>query len=386
MEKIQPISIIASTNLAAPASGFDGGDVSEATVLAVAELMATGADTDGPEAGGTLTVNSVAFESYDYCIHDGNLTITDTSDMADFFTATEDTRSAWLIVKGNLTVNAEATLRPGVRKLFTCIHATGTLTLDGTVSMTARGANHSGFTPSGPLLIAAGDWGDGVGTVSNPVVPVAGGAGGAAQDTVNTSDPGVAGTGGGTGGGASGARRSSGTSGAGAAGSMFAGGPGGGGTNTASPQAGSGVANGGAGGDGASGGSVTNSRSAGGGGGNPGGAGAIGTSHEDTIGEDGESGCAGLLIGIADIIAGSGTASANGPKGGDASTAAVGSQRSAGGGGAGGGHVTLVAKTSDSSTVAAQANAGAGGTATGANAASGASGGLGTARILEPAA
>ena len=337
-----------------------------------------------PTAGGTLTINSVALGSYDYYIHDGDLTVTDTTDMADFFTATEDTRSAWLIVKGNLTVNAGATLRPDVRKLFTVVYATGTLTNNGTISMTARGANHSAFTPSGPMLIASGDWYEGETLVANPVVPVTGGAGGEAQDTVNTSDPGVAGTGGGTGGGASGARRSSGTSGAGAAGSMFAGGPGGGGTNTTSPQAGSGVANGGAGGDGASGGSASNSRSSGGGGGNPGGAGAIAASPEGTIGEAGESGCAGLLLIFANTIAGSGTATANGPKGGDASTVAVGSERSAGGGGGGGGHVTTLAKTSDAGTVALAATGGAGGTATGGNATDGGQGGAGTARRLLP--
>ena len=54
-ENISPSSIVASTNLSAPASGFAGGNVAEATVLAVAELMATGAQTATPTAGGTLT-------------------------------------------------------------------------------------------------------------------------------------------------------------------------------------------------------------------------------------------------------------------------------------------------------------------------------------------
>lgn len=398
-ESIAPSSIIASTNLSAPASGFAGGDVSEATVLAVAELMATGAETATPAAGGTLTINSVALESYDYKIHDGNLTITDTADMADYFTATEDTRSAWLIVKGNLTVNESALLRPQVRKLFACIYATGTATINGSVSMTARGANHNGtgnsgfgsaFTPSGPLLIASGDWDDGVGTVSAPEIPVAGGAGGAKGPGSGTNGAaGDAGTAGGSGGGGSGGRSNNFTGeesdASGAAGSMFAGGPAGGGTYYGTPTT-IGTGLGGAGGP-AAGSASSSSRAAGGGAGNPGGAGAV-SGAADTFAEDGETGCAGLLIVIADILAGSGSATSDGGKGGNSDAVASASTRSASGGGSGGGHVTTLAKTSDTSTITVQANGGAAGVATsdGSTPRQGGAGGLGSARILEPAA
>jgi len=221
---------------------------------------------NSPTAGGNLTLNGQNVGPYDYVLKRGDITLSSTPTSSDWFTSTKDTRSVIIGVAGDLTLNSGVFLRPPDRKLFMAIYVDGDLTLNSTscISMTARGANHSGSGTSGgattarAIRLATGTFGG----VSNPEVPAAGGAGGTgASGTGSAVSPGVAGTagsGGGLGGGGAGAggfvgaHNGTWTMGSGAAGTCFSSGPGGGGmynNGAGTRTSGSGVANGGAGGN-----------------------------------------------------------------------------------------------------------------------------------------
>lgn len=335
----------------APAPAPKSGD----NILGFARTLSStySGQTIAPTSGDTLTINSQSLGSYDYAVA-GTTTITSFTS-TDWFTTTEDTRSAWIIVNGDLTINAGQTFTPSVRKLFTVLYVTGNLVCNGTISMTARGANHSGTGNSGGATTAAAIR-IGTGTFSavvNPQVPAAGGAGGA-RISVNGKNDGISGTAGGTGGGGSGQRFSSGTAGAGAAGTSFSGGSAGGGSvGGAGSDA---VTNGGAGGNG------TGAVSAGGAG-NPGGTGT----DPGGNGPNGNNGTGGTLIVIVGgTLSGSGSITANGVNGAQASGQVA-------GGASGGGSVTVLFGT-DSSSITPAASGGVGGQA--------GSGGAGTARKL----
>ena len=221
---------------------------------------------NSPTAGGTLTLNGQNCGSYDYVLKRSDITLSSVTS-SEWFTTTKDTRSAIIGVVGNLTLNAGVFLRPPDRKLFMAIYVDGNLTVNGNISMSARGANHSGSGTSGgattavAIRLATGTFG----SVSNPEVPAAGSAGAAGSVLSSGTDNNAsapngasAATGGGTGGGGMGGGGwlggSSGnaTLGSGATGTCFSSGPGGGGmynNNGGNQTAGSGGANGGAGGD-----------------------------------------------------------------------------------------------------------------------------------------
>ena len=195
-----------------------------------------------------------------------DITLSSTPTSSDWFTSTKDTRSAIIGVAGNLTINSAAFLRPPDRKLFMAIYVDGNLTLNAgsTISMTARGANHSGSGSSGgattavAIRLATGTFGG----ISNPEVPAAGGAGAANLTEVpsdGTHSPGLSGTagsGGGSGGGGGGGGGFPGgsgqnTYGGGSAGTCFTSGTGGGGiynNGGGTVASGTGASNGGAGG------------------------------------------------------------------------------------------------------------------------------------------
>jgi hypothetical protein len=103
---------------------------------------------------GNLVVNGSELGKLDIAVIPGQ-TINNVSENAlinnTLFSQTKDIASAWIIVKGNLNL-ANVTLQPSQRKLFTVIYVTGDLTFDegtATISMTQRGANHSGTGDSG---------------------------------------------------------------------------------------------------------------------------------------------------------------------------------------------------------------------------------------------
>ncbi len=367
---------------------FEGGNHSHASILEFVRYIAGAGDTSdvAPTAGGTLTINCQALGSYDYAIKLGNQTISSFSN-ADWFTTTADSRAAIVIVKGDLTVNAGQTLIPSHRKLFTAVHVTGTLTVNGAISMSARGANHSGtgsYISANAIRIATGTFS----SVSNPQVPAAGAnGGGAITQSASGGTNGTTGTAGNDGacggGGAGGAARTSNgsaVSGAGAAGTAFGGGSGGGGAirqSSGTSTAGSGAASGGAGGNGA--GASSWAWGAGGAAGNAGGSGASGGAGSASGGGDGTGGV--LLALVEGSYAGSGSVTAAGANGGNASATGP-SGLASGGGGSGGGSVTVMFGGSDSGPTPTAAG-GSGGSGSGSTqSANGGNGGSGTARKL----
>lgn len=332
---------------------------SSADILSFARTLATtyeGYDVVPTDAG-ALTINSQSVGNYEVTARKANTTISSFTS-ADWFTSTKDTTSSWIIVNGDLTINSGQNVIPPTRKLFTVVYVTGNLTINGAISMSARGANHSGTGNSGGATTAV-DIRIGTGTFSavvNPQIPATGGAGAVAKTyafgTTNYNN-GTAGTNGGSGGGGTGeAFGSGGVASAGAAGTCFSGGAGSGGAN--GTTSGAGGANGGAGG--AGGGSIT-----GGGSGNPGGAKGSG-------GVDGNTGTGGTLIVICEgSLSGTGTITVAGQPGARPTG-------SPGGGGSGGGSATVLYGTNPGSAVTVTATGGAG-------LASG-NGGNGTARKL----
>lgn len=338
-------------------SGLPAG--SGSSLLSYARLLNTQYSSSiSPTSAGSLTINSQSIGNHDFCVRGGSTTISSFV-ATDYFTTTEDTASAWIIVKGNLTIDSGQTFIPSVRKLFTVLYVTGNLINNGTISMTARGANHSGTGNSGGFT-APVDIRVGTGTfsaITNPQIPATGGAGALGTNIDNQVVNGGSATNGGTaGGGAGGKFSGSGSSGGGAAGTCFSGGGGGGGMLGSSLNGGTAVANGGKGGD------ARGSVSAGGSG-NPGGTGTGGA-----FGPDGNVGTGGTLIVIVEgSLSGSGVIQANGVAGARASG-------QVGGGGSGGGSVTVLFGTNPSSAVSVTATGGAGSSC--------GSGGNGTARKL----
>ena len=194
-----------------------------------------------PRGYNQLQINSQAVGFFEFTYLYGNKLIK-SNEGQNWFTSTKDTVSSWIIVNGDLNLTSGYSIIPSARKLFTVLYVKGDLTVNGTISMTARGANHSGTGDSGgftaPVNIRIG-----TGTfssISNPQVPSTGGAGGSGSGVSGT-----AGTSGGSGGGGSGLV-SAGTSGDGASGTSFSGGSGGGGGISGTGN--NGTANGGAGG------------------------------------------------------------------------------------------------------------------------------------------
>ena len=243
---------------------------------------------------------------------------------------------------------------PSVRKLFTVVYVTGNLTVNGIISMSARGANHSGtgnsggFTAPVDIRLVTGT----VDGVVNPQIPATGGAGGSGRSTAGFN-AGGAGTNGGTGGGGGGYWFSSGmTSGAGRAGTCFSGGSGGGSSYGSNPpNSTSAVTNGGAGGN-------AGGFSGGGGAGNPAGTGLPSPLY------DGVAGTGGVLIVICQgALSGNGSIEAKGSSGGSAGGVT--------GGGSGGGSLNVFYGTNPSPVVATSATGGITG-----------SGGSGTSRRL----
>ncbi len=307
-------------------------------ILSFARTLATtylGTDL-APTNGGALTLNSQAAGNYEVTTRKGNTTVSSFV-AADWFSSTKDTVSSWVIVNGNLTIPSGQLFTPPVRKLFMVLYVKGNLTFPGEISMTARGANHSGTGDSGgattavPLRIATGTY-TGVidfspGSTTNPTIPAAGGAGGAGKAQEGSANLGTTGLLGGSGGGTAGVWNVAGpASGSGSTGTCFSGGSGGGGQRGISPASESGGTNGGAGGAGGG------SGGGGGGAGNPGGTSTGGYATA-------ESGTGGTLIVICD-------GTVDGSSGGTLSTRGSAGTTAGGvaGGGSGGGSMTLMYK------------------------------------------
>ncbi len=275
---------------------------------------------------------------------------------------TSATDGAWVVQEyENLIVNSGKTLTVSNRNKGLILYIDNNLTVNGAITMTARGANAAGanicITPTNSTSTAvytagcsySADTGDLQATYHIPAA--GGGGGGAAYNYINgyyNGSNGAAGTNGGSGGGGSGGMRvlyANAYSGAGSAGTSYSGGSGGGGIEALSPQTSCTLssgpadagANGGAGGAGNSqygiGGCYSASNGQGGVG-NPGGVNNAGGSNA--------SGTGGLLI---IIVRGNTTIGAGGVISSNGTNASSGSC-SSGGGASGGGSVNLLYKGS----------------------------------------
>jgi hypothetical protein len=301
---------------------FTGGNQSVASIETLAKDMLASAN-NSPSTGGTLTVNGLSLGSYDWYKTSGATTISSFSSET-YFTGTQDTRSSFLIFNGNLTINSGQVIIPPVRKLFTVVYVNGNLILDGSVKMTARGANHSGggsssgYTAPENIKLISGTYSG----VENATILGSGGSGGGGNGGAGNSI--TLGSGGGGAGGYSNQ-----PSGSGATGTCFSGGAGGGGGDNGTGGAGN--ANGGAGGNGGG-------QNVGGGAGNPRGSG----NGQQAYQNEGTGGT--LIIYCTGTLSGSGSVEAKATDNGQPS----GGYR--GGGGAGGGIVQIFCSSGTIST------------------------------------
>jgi hypothetical protein len=319
---------------------FSGGARSVSTLKDMMELMVL-KPAASPTFGGSLTVNSVALGNYDFTIFESAQTVSSFSSNS-FFTTTKDTVSALITVNGNLTINSGQTIIPPDRKLFTCIYVKGNLTLNGSISMTAMGATHSGTgssggaTTTGAIKLITGSYS----SVVDATVPASGGDGAVAVngDSSATGRTGNAAPAGGTGGGGSGGRwGGNSNTGRGGFGTAFSGGKGGAGSQNTTVS-------------------------------------DVGLQGNDaTTGASAGANTAGgtLIIFVTGTVTGTGSL---------VSTGTAGTTSSVGGGGSGGGSIHLICGT-NSSSITTNVAAGAGGGFS-ANNASGGAGGAGSARIL----
>ena len=170
----------------------------------------------------------------EYIEHDTSVHYTTSTNLG---SDTADSRMLVVRYNGDVLIDAGATITPTTRKRGMFMYIDGALTVNGTISMTARGAAN---VPGDRILILT-DSG------TSYEIPAVGGAGGASRDAV-----GVAGSNGATGGGAAGGGTTWGGS-AGSAGTSYSGGSGGGGYScgAASSNGGSGGSSGCTGGGGA---------------------------------------------------------------------------------------------------------------------------------------
>ena len=198
--------------------------------------------SSGPYATtSALSVNGSSFGQFGVFVNHASLTIPASYSPLDYFTSTKDTRAAFLLVNGDLTITSATLLKPSVRKLFCVIYVSGNLVVNGEISMSARGANHSGTGESGGFVspqnirIATGTFS----SIVNPEIPATGG-GGSITGTNTLGATGGAGSNGGTGGGGSGGKGGgaatslAGQYAFGATGTSYSGGSGGGGITASS--------------------------------------------------------------------------------------------------------------------------------------------------------
>ena len=132
---------------------------------------------------GRLILNNKFCGMYDFSYHNGNVDLNNLdfsgSDFdAMFFTGNTDTHWSLIYINGNLELDYPNIIRPPVRKLGMCIYVTGNLIANGFISMTNRGANHSGAGIShgytAPVAIPLN---------GSLTIPAAGGAGGARAES-----------------------------------------------------------------------------------------------------------------------------------------------------------------------------------------------------------
>lgn len=336
-------------------------------------LINWGIGNDNLESGYyKVKVNDVVYPIHLY-VYDGDqdwtsdMTFGDSNDIGT--STTDATNSVMVLVKGNLTISSGVTVTTarsnygGPKGLFLLV--TGTLTNNGAITMTQRGAKAVG---QNVYLWKNVD-------ETYEYVPATGAAGGSARtgkggiSTVYTGYTPAAATGRKTGGGGGGGMIANGrstTSGAGGTGTSYSGGAGGGGAYYGA-TAKNGSSTGGAGGNGAANSMYT--YGAGGGAGNP-----IGTCVSSC--SSATYGTGGLLVIYSGNFENNGSITSNGSKGGNAYRA--------GGGGSGGGSINIFyTMLTTKGTVTANGGSYGVGTRNSSERSNGGSGGTGTVTYTE---
>jgi hypothetical protein len=145
--------------------------------------------TRSPVAG-SLTINGNSVGNTEFIVVPGQSVTA--ANVNNWFTMTKDTASSMVFVKGNLSIDNDVVMTPPVRKLFTVVYVSGDLTFgnaSSAISMSQRGANHSGTGDSGgqttEVSIAVGP---------STSIRANGGAGAPANTTEQTANAGTNGS------------------------------------------------------------------------------------------------------------------------------------------------------------------------------------------------
>lgn len=298
---------------------FTGGTQSAASMKELAQGILTATNTS-VTTGGSLTLNGNSAGSYEYYKTSGTTTISSFSS-GTYFSGNRDNYGSYMVFDGDTTLNSGITFQPSQRKLYQCWYVNGNLTINGTISMKSRGANHNGG-------------GNSSGYVGEFTVPIDG------TYTIASNAAGNGGNG----------RPQGNPGGSGASGTCFSGGPGGGGGDNGTGQPGS--PRGGQGGHG-------QGYNSSGGAGNPGGVNR-GSGH---VGPSGTGGT--VVIMCTGNVSGSGSIVCRAYDG-------HGSGGHRGGGGSGGGVIKVLA--GGTASISTDVNGGTGGVASGGQGQPGASG------------
>lgn len=99
---------------------------------------------------GSLTINGESVGNTEFIVVPGQSVTA--ANLNNWFTTTKDTASSMVFVKGNLSIDPNVVFSPPARKLFTVVYVSGNLTFgnaSSAISMSQRGANHSGTGDSG---------------------------------------------------------------------------------------------------------------------------------------------------------------------------------------------------------------------------------------------
>jgi hypothetical protein len=166
-------------------TAFAGGDASYASVYALARDLAIGnSDASTPQFGGSLTINGESLGNYSYVVKRGDQTLNSFTE-SEWFTDTDDSEAAFIVVNGDLTINNGLTIAPHSRKLFTAVYVTGNLTFSNIEAAddTKVGPNPFAVTSGSRLVTvthtahgrAVGDWVYFIGASAGNGVTISGG-------------------------------------------------------------------------------------------------------------------------------------------------------------------------------------------------------------------
>jgi hypothetical protein len=139
---------------------------------------------------GSLTINGNSVGNTEFIVVPGQSVTA--GNLSNWFTTTKDTASSMVFVKGNLTIDSNVVFTPPARKLFTVVYVSGNLTFGNTssaISMTQRGANHSGTGDSGGQTVEVE-----IKVGSTTAIAATGAAGARANTTEQTAERGVNGS------------------------------------------------------------------------------------------------------------------------------------------------------------------------------------------------